>query len=354
MRLYKNVHVLRPGSFTDANGKRVDITNEFMEALIASYAESGHRAPVTLGHPKDNEPAYGWVKQCSLADKGMYCDMEVTDELAEIIEKKMFAERSVSFYDSTPPVLRHIGFLGAVPPAIKGLEPLHFSEEVGDIIILSDTVDEEILGILSSGDSPYTADTIDAVSNLYVSDDGTEIEGELTTTDGEQVTFMLRRDDSGSWSREFNAKVVEDEVPAPADFAEIVSLKERVQQLEQEQRLTKVRQFTDKIYAERKLSEGIFSSDELAQLLLLLHDTAADTLLRKLLMKLPQLWDGDALPEPMPDAAASGLATPSGVNFSETSIGLHNRAVQLCAERGWSPKNNAQYIRAITEVNEQH
>jgi len=44
-----------------------------------------------------------------------------------MLKKKMFKKRSISLYPDLK--LRHVGFLGAVPPAVKGLPDFAFSEE---------------------------------------------------------------------------------------------------------------------------------------------------------------------------------------------------------------------------------
>ncbi len=81
-----------------------------------------------MGHPRDNAPAYGWVKK-NLKREGPYLLAQFRDvcpEFIDMVNKKHFPKKSISIYgDKT---LRHIGFLGAMPPAIKGLKDAAFDE----------------------------------------------------------------------------------------------------------------------------------------------------------------------------------------------------------------------------------
>ncbi len=121
MKSIKRVNVLK----VDPS---VGVTRGMVEGLASSYEESGHRAPVVLGHPKDNAPAWGWVTACEADGDNLFCDLDVTPEFHTLLSEGRFRERSVAFYDSQPPVLRHLGFLGATPPRVKGLEPINLSE----------------------------------------------------------------------------------------------------------------------------------------------------------------------------------------------------------------------------------
>ncbi|MDF5977844.1 hypothetical protein P4114_06085 [Pseudomonas aeruginosa] len=69
---------------------------------------------------------------------------QVVPEFAEAANRKMYKKRSASVYLPDSPgnpvpgkhYLRHIGFLGAVPPAIKGIpDALNFAEDDGDLVI---------------------------------------------------------------------------------------------------------------------------------------------------------------------------------------------------------------------------
>lgn len=130
--------VFRIGTHKDSSGNEKTWTEEDLVKIASTYNTSEHDAPVCIGHPKDNSPAYGWVKKnlkregpCLLAQF-----RDVTPEFIDMVNNKHFPKRSISVYgDKT---LRHIGFLGAMPPAIKGLKDAMFEEEEGKEIIIFD------------------------------------------------------------------------------------------------------------------------------------------------------------------------------------------------------------------------
>ncbi len=99
-----------------------------------------HEAPLVIGHPKDNSPAFGWVKGLSAQKEGkqtsLYAEIEPTPNFAEALENKHYKKVSAAFYtpdDETNPTpgvwaLRHVGALGAMPPAVKGLQAFEFND----------------------------------------------------------------------------------------------------------------------------------------------------------------------------------------------------------------------------------
>ena len=95
--------------------------------IAATYNKALREAPLTVGHPKDNLPAYGWVAKVYVnAEGNLAIDPEQVDPaFAEMVRAGRFKKRSASFYPPNAPhnptpgrwYLRHVGFLGAQPPA---------------------------------------------------------------------------------------------------------------------------------------------------------------------------------------------------------------------------------------------
>lgn len=143
------IEIFKPGKFTAMSGAVVEFTESDLQAMVAAYDPAVHEAPLTVGHPKDNLPRYGGVAALSYAGgKVLGAPQDVVPEFAEWVNKKMYNKVSGSVYTPEAPnnpkpgtyYLRHVGFLGAQPPAIKGLNP--------DGISLSDS--EE--GVIEFGD----------------------------------------------------------------------------------------------------------------------------------------------------------------------------------------------------------
>lgn len=138
------MEIFKPGKHVSANGVAIEFTESDLAKSVEAYDPSIHEAPIVVGHPKDNNPAYGWVKGIEFKEGAIFAETQQVDpEFNELVEAGRFKKRSASFYhpeNPTNPVpgvyyLRHVGFLGAVPPAIKGLKEVSFSDgEVGDFV----------------------------------------------------------------------------------------------------------------------------------------------------------------------------------------------------------------------------
>jgi len=126
----KWVEVFRAGTHTDSAGNTRTWTIEDLDTIVQKYNPEYHEAPVVIGHPKDNAPAFGWVEALKReGDKLLAKFRQVVPEFAEMVKKGLFKKRSISFYPDL--TLRHVGFLGAMPPAVKGLADVAFSEGQG-------------------------------------------------------------------------------------------------------------------------------------------------------------------------------------------------------------------------------
>jgi hypothetical protein len=129
------IHVLKAGTWP-ADPADLTLTDADLAQIAAGYDPARFQAPVVVGHPKDNHPAYGWVLGLRLEADGLWADVEITSEMADAVAAGHFRTVSVSLWPPGAPgnprpegwSLRHIGFLGAHPPAVKGLKPLQFGD----------------------------------------------------------------------------------------------------------------------------------------------------------------------------------------------------------------------------------
>ncbi|MDD9875798.1 MAG: hypothetical protein OXU22_09740 [Gammaproteobacteria bacterium] len=141
-------------------GQIPELNEGVMREVVDGYDPSGQEAPLVLGHPADNQPAYGWIKQVFTKGKRMFAAVdEIDPAVTDMVRKGAYKNVSVSFYrptaaESPTPgkwCLRHVGLLGAVPPAIKGMERLklaELSEDNEEEVITVDMNDSEKKGLL--------------------------------------------------------------------------------------------------------------------------------------------------------------------------------------------------------------
>ncbi len=157
--------VFKTGTHTDTTGKTHVVTPEHLKLIERKFNESNEDAPLVVGHPKTNDPAYGWAKRFRvIGEKLQVLAGEVVPEFAESVRKRMFKKISLSLRPDWS--VRHIGFLGAVPPAVKGLIPVPagcFAEEPGDFTI------EFAEGELNFSDSWFALSRIRTIGRMMQS-----------------------------------------------------------------------------------------------------------------------------------------------------------------------------------------
>lgn len=157
------------GKQTDNRGREHD-GDALIDKAIATYDPEYHEAPLTIGHPKDNAPSYGWVKALKkvpiMIKKGkekvnvlMAKCRQVPEEFKNAVKEGLFKKRSASFYPDGR--LRHVGFLGAMPPAVKGLADIKFDD--GDNAILFTDIDIE------SADFSLSSFVLERIGNIFSS-----------------------------------------------------------------------------------------------------------------------------------------------------------------------------------------
>ncbi|HBV4372326.1 TPA: peptidase [Klebsiella pneumoniae] len=133
--------VFAPGTHTAMDGRTITFTPENCIDLANSYDPSVSEAPFVIGHPSLTAPAYGWAERFEYRDGIVYAaPRQVNPAFAEAFNAGSYKKRSLSIYQPDSPgnpkpghyYARHVGFLGAVPPGVKGLPDAQFAETSGD------------------------------------------------------------------------------------------------------------------------------------------------------------------------------------------------------------------------------
>jgi hypothetical protein len=133
-----SIEIFRPGSQIDDSGVERHFDAAAITAMAAAYDPAIREAPLCIGHPESNLPAYGWVKRLSVNSAGRLAmePHQVEPQFAELVQAGRYKKRSAAFYPPQHPnnpkpgtwYLRHVAFLGAQPPAVAGLQDIQFSE----------------------------------------------------------------------------------------------------------------------------------------------------------------------------------------------------------------------------------
>lgn len=139
------------------SGVRLGFSPADLRATVAAYDPALHEAPLVVGHPKHDLPAYGWVQSLKFSDgsdadlpAGMYAlPAQVNPDFADMVAAGAFKKISASFYAPDAPAnpvpgvfyLRHVGLLGAQPPAIKGLRNPSFADAEEGVVEFNECSD---------------------------------------------------------------------------------------------------------------------------------------------------------------------------------------------------------------------
>ena len=128
--------IFKTGTHTSDKGIQKEYSLDDLNFIAQSYKPDEDEAPIVIGHPIDNSPAYGWVSSLEVTEDGKLVadapDEKLHPEFLSAVQEGRYKKRSISL---TPDgKLRHIGFLGGAAPAIKGLADIQFSQPSSTVI----------------------------------------------------------------------------------------------------------------------------------------------------------------------------------------------------------------------------
>ena len=155
----KQFEIFKAGTRTSADGTVWHISAADVARAAAVYDPAKHEAPIVIGHPKMDAPAYGWVLALSAASGSLSAEFAQMDaDFAEAVAAGRYKKVSASFWPPGHPnnpvpdsyYLRHVGFLGAHAPAVKGLRPIEFAANEAGIVEFSEAAHEHTASVLRS------------------------------------------------------------------------------------------------------------------------------------------------------------------------------------------------------------
>lgn len=151
--LQKPLHIFKPGRHTALSGATLEFSALDLAKSAAAYDPAVFEAPLVVGHPSLDAPAYGWVSRLTAGAQGIEAHPhQVNAEFAEQVNAGAFKKISASFFLPEAPgnpapgvlYLRHVGFLGAAAPAVLGLRTPEFAADLAGIETIEFSTPEEI------------------------------------------------------------------------------------------------------------------------------------------------------------------------------------------------------------------
>ena len=144
----RTIRIMRPGTFTSVEGKSVTFGPAELQAIVDGYDATSDPAPLVVGHPKMDDPAYGWIGRLSIENGELVAHPASIDRKFESqVRKGDYRKVSAQFYEPDNPhnpkpgqfYLKHVGFLGAHAPGVKGLGTVQFAAGEGGSVATIET-----------------------------------------------------------------------------------------------------------------------------------------------------------------------------------------------------------------------
>lgn len=126
------IEIFKAGDYGDKGNWTTEKVDQVVANLEATNVQGKrlHTPMAVFGHPKHDDPAHGAVSALKREGEVLLAQFDKTsDHLEKSVKDGRYPSRSAAFYldpQGKGPVLRHVGFLGAIPPEVKGLAPIQF------------------------------------------------------------------------------------------------------------------------------------------------------------------------------------------------------------------------------------
>ena len=136
--LTARIEVFRPGTFKPMDGEAITYSASDLKAMADAYSPQTAPAPVVVGHPSTDAPAFGWVEKFDYDPQAERLFATLTDiepQFADMVKAGRFKKVSMAFFaprTAHNPIPgtwypKHLGFLGAAAPAVSGLKNAAFA-----------------------------------------------------------------------------------------------------------------------------------------------------------------------------------------------------------------------------------
>jgi hypothetical protein len=154
--------IFKTGSHTSDKGISKEYTLDDLNFIAESYNPEEDEAPIVIGHPVYNSPAFGWISSLEVTPDGVLIadapDDKIQPEFIDALKAGTYKKRSISL---TPEgKLRHVGFLGGAAPAVKGLADIQFSQPSSSVFefeLMQEKKNEELNSLSQKVDELKTS-----------------------------------------------------------------------------------------------------------------------------------------------------------------------------------------------------
>lgn len=152
------IEIFREGTFTPQEGKPLTFGAADLKAIADGY-NANAEAPIVVGHPQTDTPAFGWVDKLTFKDGKLLATIkDVVAEFADMVKNGHYRKVSASLFapkNAANPVpgtwyLKHVGFLGGAAPAVTGLKSVQLAAPSDTVEFAFDFSDDASFNEVSS------------------------------------------------------------------------------------------------------------------------------------------------------------------------------------------------------------
>lgn len=174
------IEVFRSGKFTSMEGAPLSYSSADLQAIAQAYDFDTAPAPVVIGHPSSDAPAFAWVgsfEYDAKADRLNAVLKDIEPSFAAAVQAGQYRKVSLQFFPPHHPANpnpgawypKHVGFLGAAAPAVTGLRNVSFSIPAGEAI----TFEGEFASFGDAGNE-QAASLFRRIRDFFISEHGLE------------------------------------------------------------------------------------------------------------------------------------------------------------------------------------
>lgn len=328
--------IFKVGTHTSDKGITKEYTLDDLNFIAKSYNPEEDEAPIVIGHPTDNSPAYGWISSLEVTEDGKLVAESPEDKIQKdflnAVQEGRYKKRSISL---TPDgKLRHVGFLGGAAPAVKGLADIQFSQPSSTLIEFD--ISKETMEQLSN-DSPVTlseveeSKTIDSIQSQLntINETIKQLNNDFTESKNNELNSKLTQltEDLNSLKSKINKSSFENQLDQKlGDGSLIPAVKEKV---------LAVSNFTSSHNFSEDFSQDKFSSD-------------INKLLIELVDSFPKMMFENNFAEKPEYVSEKSFDEFADLTVDEEAKALHNKAKAL------SKKENISYLNAVKKLSLVH
>ena len=233
-----------------------DLTTSVFDKLVKNFNPAHHEPPHTIGHinkGSGDKPAMGWVEGIKrVGDNLLVKSKQIYDKFDTMVQDGRYKKRSIGIRNRSDgePYLHHLAWLGATPPAVKGLSNIYSSDFLYD--------DE-------NEDSEKRFDYSEKKTNIP-RDPEPKLKGDPTMKEYSDSDLKLRDQDVAKLAKEEAKKEYETDLGKKIEAAEKKGSDETKTKLEaefkekeksltaQSEHVGAVDEFAKKLYEERRIN----------------------------------------------------------------------------------------------------